>query len=158
MFYIILKEGLVFISTCNSHFSIDPSLQSVSMARGTIPVLLPVVWSILCLLHLHKVYEISSEISEGEGNQTDHISGRPGVPVQFSEYPTQPNGIRQRFSSYAGSDHQQQIPNGTGPGDNASGSSSINISNVSDTTQTEDGMCPARGPTVAFYLWKVLCC
>ena len=51
------------------------SLQSVYMARGNIPVLLPAIWSILCLLQLHKVDKTSSEFSDGEGNQTDHISG-----------------------------------------------------------------------------------
>ena len=77
---------------------IDPSLQSVSIERGNIPVLLTAVWSILCLLHFHKVDKTSRKFSEGEGNQTDHISGQPAVPVQLSEYPTQPNGyVRDLF-------------------------------------------------------------
>ena len=88
--------------------SIDPSLQSVSTARYNIPVLLPAVWSILCLLYLHKVDETSSEFSEGERNQTNHISGRPAVLVQLSEYHTQPNGIRQGLILDVGSDHQRQ--------------------------------------------------
>ena len=59
-------------------------------------------------LHLHEVNETSSGFSEGEGNQTNHISGRLAVPGQLSEYPTQPNGVCQALISNIGSDHQRQ--------------------------------------------------
>ena len=91
----------------------------------------------MCPSHLHEVDETSSGFSEGEGNQTNHVSGRPAVPVQLSEYPTQPNGVCQGLISYVGSDHRQEIPNGTGAGDSISGYGSINISNASDTIPKE---------------------
>ena len=118
-----------------AHRPQSPKISPVSMVRGNIPVLLPPIWPILCPSHLHEVDETSSGFSEGERNQTNHISGRPVVPGQLLEYPTQPNGVCQGLISDSGFDHQrQEIPNGTGVGDSFSGSDSVNISNASVIT------------------------
>ena len=52
--------------------------------------------------------------------------------------------------SLSGTYFREEIPNGTSAGDSVSESGSINISNASDTTQREDGMCPARCQTTTF--------
>ena len=140
-------EGCLLSS---AHRPQSPKISPVSMARSNIPVLLSPIWPILCPSHLHEVDETSSGFSEGEGNQTNHISGRPAVPGQLLEYPTQLNGVCQGLISDIESDHQrQEIPNGTGAGDSVSGFDSVNSSNASVITQREDGLCPTRGQATA---------
>ena len=129
----------------------SPEVSSVPVAGQSIPVSLSAIRPILCPSYVYKVDETSGGFSEGEGNQTDHISGRLTNTLQLPGHVAQPTRTDQGFVSDIGLPHQQQeVPVRAITGDCVSGPNNFDHCNASVTTQGESDSDPTRGPANAF--------
>ena len=129
----------------------SPEVSSVPVAGQSIPVSLSAIRPILCPSYVYKVDETSGGFSEGEGNQTDHISGRLTNTLQLPGHVAQPTRTDQGFVSDIGPPHQQQeVPVRAITGDCVSGPNNFDHCNASVTTQGESDSDPTRGPANAF--------
>ena len=144
----IRSEGCLFSGTNRPQ---SPEVSSVSMAGQSIPISLSAIRTVLCPSYLYEVNETSGGIPEGEGNQTDHISGRLTNTLQLPRHVDQPARTDQGFVSDVGSPHQQQkVPIGTITGDCIFGPSNFDHYNASVITQGKSDSDPTGGQAIAF--------